>query len=287
MTPQDARPVTARIFTSIAVGWLLFGASGQPGRAQTAGVGSIRGHVRLTGKVPGNLIIRMAADPLCASMNRGKRVVQETVAATADGSLANVFVRLEGSFPKAPVPSEAVTIDQKGCVYEPRMVGVLVGQTLQVRNSDELLHNVHGLSRRGNGFNVSEPKAGMVQQFRVKDEEVMVRLKCDVHSWMAAFIGVVTNPFFSVSDRMGTFVIDKVPAGTYSIQAWHERYGPLVQTVRVRAGAASSIDLSYTGNESAPTARLDDLALPATASAVRFISPSLPGIPQRGLSSAR
>lgn len=270
--------VTLRILASIAA--LLF-LAGQPGRAQTAAVGSIKGHVRLTGKVPGNPVIRMAADPLCARMNRGKQVVQESVAATADGSLAYVFVRLQGSFPKAPVPSEAVTIDQRGCVYEPRMVGVLVGQTLQVRNSDELLHNVHGLSTKGNGFNVSEPKAGMVQQFRLKDEEVMLRLKCDVHSWMAAFIGVVTSPFYSVSDRTGTFVIDKVPAGSYSIQAWHERYGPVVQTVRVRAGAASSVEFSYTGNEPAPTARLDDIKLPDTAATVvRFVSPSFPGPPE-------
>ena len=261
-------------------------AANPPARAQTTGMGSIKGHVRFTGKHPGNAIIRMGADPLCAKLNSGKRVVQETVASTVDGSLANVFVRLQGPFPKAAVPSQPVSINQMGCVYEPRVVGVVVGQTLQVRNSDDLLHNVHGLSVKGNSFNVSEPKAGMVQQFKMKDEEVMLRLKCDVHSWMVAFIGVVTSPYFAVSDRAGMFEIASVPPGSYSIQAWHERYGPVVQTVRVRAGAPSTVDFSYTGNEPAPSVRLEDLTLPADVSAVTFVRWSPPG-PPPDLRSAR
>ena len=106
--------------------------------------GAIKGHVRVKGKVPGNPVIRMGMDPMCAKLNAGKRPVQEIVAATADGSLANVFVSLQGSFPASPVPAEPVTIDQRACMYVPRVVGARVGQTLQVRNSDEVLHNVHG-----------------------------------------------------------------------------------------------------------------------------------------------
>ena len=191
-------------------------------------------------------------DPKCAEINRGKRVVQETVAAAIDGSLANVFVRLQGTFPQTPVPKEPVVIDQRGCIYHPRVVGARVGQTLQVKNSDDLLHNVHSLTGKSNAFNISEPKAGMVQQFTMKDEEVMLRIKCDVHSWMTTYIGVVTNPYFAVSNTAGTFEIADVPAGSYTIQTWHERYGPLTQTVRVRAGAATTVDFTYTGNEKPP-----------------------------------
>jgi hypothetical protein len=122
---------------------------------------------------------------------------------------------------------------------------------LQVRNGDELLHNVHGLSARGNGFNISEPKAGMVQQFLLKDEDIL-RLKCDVHSWMTAYIGIVSHPYFAVSNAGGTFAIANVPAGMRTIQVWHERYGPLTQTVRVRAGATTTADFTYTGNEKPP-----------------------------------
>src|SRR5204863_8792425 len=186
---------------------------------------------------------------MCASINSGKRTVQEFVAAGLDGSLANVFVTVQGSFQPAPAPAEPVTLDQRGCIYAPRVVGVRAGQTLQVRNSDDLLHNVHGLSARGNGFNVSEPKAGMVLQFHLKDEEVMVRVKCDVHSWMTAYVGVVSHPYFTVSSEGGVFQIDKVPVGTYAIQAWHERYGVLTRMVRVSAGATATADFTYSGTE--------------------------------------
>ena len=218
--------------------------------AQTAGRGAIKGHIHLTGKQPGNPIIRMGMDPMCAKINAGKRVIQETVLASADDSLANVFVRLQGSLPPTPVPATPVTIDQRGCVYGPRVVGVRVGQVLQIRNDDELMHNVHSSSARGNSFNVSEPKAGMVQQFRMKDEEIMLRIKCDIHSWMVAFAGVVTNPYFAVSNAAGTFEIDNVPPGTYTVQAWHEQD---VRTTRTRCatggGAGPPPDSTKPGAE--------------------------------------
>ena len=220
--------------------------------AQAAARGTIKGHVRLSGEEPGNPVIRMGKDPMCAAVNRGKQVVQETVLASLDGSLANVFVRLQGNFPATPVPSEPVTIDQRSCVYVPRVMGVRVGQTLQVRNDDEILHNVHSLSVKSNTFNVSEPKAGMVQQFKMKDEEVMLRIKCDIHSWMTTYVGVVSNPYFAVSNKAGTFEIANVPPGTYTIIAWQERYGPVMKSVTVRAGAVAVVDFAYTGKEKPP-----------------------------------
>jgi hypothetical protein len=219
-----------------------------PGRGAISR-GAIKGHVRLSGELPGNRVIRMGMDPMCAAMNKGKQVVQETVAASLDGSLANVFVRLEGSFPQTPVPAQPVTIDQRGCLYVPRVIGARVGQVLQLKNSDNLLHNVHSLSTTRNTFNISEPKADMVQQFTLKDEEVMLRIKCDIHNWMTTYVGVVTNPYFAVSNTMGTFEIANVPPGTYTIQAWQERYGPLTQKVIVKAGATSTVNFVYSGSE--------------------------------------
>jgi len=216
--------------------------------AQTRG-GTIKGHVKLTGKLPGNSIIRMGMDPKCAQANAGRRVIQETVAATIDGSLANVFVTLQGNFPKTAVPAQPVVIDQRGCLYAPRVVGARVGQTLQVKNSDDLLHNVHGMSAKTNSFNISEPKAGMVQQFTLKDEEIMLKVKCDVHSWMTSYVGVVNHPYFAVTNQMGTFEIDNVPPGTYTIQAWQEKYGPVTQKVTVKAGAAATADFMYDSGE--------------------------------------
>ena len=210
-----------------------------------AGAGAIKGHVRLNGKLPGNPVIRMGRDPMCSRVNAGKLVVQETVMAALDGSLANVFVRLQGTFPPTPVPTTPAVIDQRGCIYRPRVIGVRVGQTVQIKNSDNFRHNVHSLSAHGGNFNIGQARAGVVYEFKPKQEEVMMRLKCDVHTWMNAFIGVVTNPYFAVTADAGNFQIDKVPPGTYTIQAWHEAYGFVSKTVTVRAGATSTVDFTY------------------------------------------
>ena len=247
--------MTLRVVVALAGGFALFASpvGVRDLSAQTANRGSIKGHIALAGKLPGNSVIRMGMDPKCAQINKGKRVVQEIVAASLDGSMANVFVKLQGAFPQTPAPAEPVTIDQRGCVYGPRVAGARVGQTLQVRNDDELIHNVHGLSGKNNGFNVSEPKAGMVQQFKMKDEE-MLRLKCDIHGWMTAYIGIVSHPYFAVTGEAGTFEIKNVPAGTHKIEAWHERYGPLTQTVVVKAGATTTDTFMYAGTEKPPAA---------------------------------
>jgi plastocyanin len=229
--------------------------------APAAAGGTIKGHVRLTGKLPGNPVIRMGMDPKCVQMNAGKMTVQETVMAALDGSLANVFVSIEGSFPQTPVPADPVVIDQRGCVYRPRVVGVRAGQPLQIRNSDDLMHNVHSSSARGNDFNVSEPKAGMVQSFTLKNDERMFHLRCDIHSWMTAYVGIVNHPYFAVTDPAGTFEIRNVPPGDYALGIWHERYGPLKQTVRVRAGAIATADFSYAGNEKPGGAGIRDVVV--------------------------
>ena len=191
----------------------------------------------------------MGMDPMCSKMNAGKRVVQQYVVATIDGSLANVFVRLKGNVPQTPIPTQPVVIDQQACVYTPRVVGARVGQTVQVKNSDMLLHNVDGLSGKNNGFNIAQPRAGLVYEFKSKNEEIMLHLKCDVHNWMNAYVGIVTNPYFAVSNTMGTFQIDKVPPGTYTLEAWHERFGLVSKPVTVKAGAIVSLDFDYMSNE--------------------------------------
>jgi hypothetical protein len=195
--------------------------------------------------VPGNSIIRMGVDPKCAQLNEGARVIQQVFAATVDGHLGNVFVRVLGSFPSTPVPKEPVVIDQRKCVYAPRVVGMRLGQTLQVRNDDQLLHNVHSSSGHENSFNVAQPIAGLVYSFTPKSEEVMVKLGCDVHRWMTAYVGVVTNPYFAVSRADGSFEIPNVPAGKYTLEAWHEQLGVITSAVLVKNGATATASLTY------------------------------------------
>lgn len=221
-------------------------ASSPPGRvrAQPA-TGTIAGHITLAGKLVGNPIIRMGVDPKCAEINAGRQVFQESAVVALDGSVGNVFVALDGTFPPTPVPSQPVVIAQHACVYGPRVIGMRVGQALQIRNEDDLLHNVHSSSTAGNVFNVGQPKAGIVFEFTPKREEMMLKLACDVHRWMTAYVGVMSHPYFAVSDTRGNFQIANVPSGTYRIKAWHERFGESVQQVTVKPGEAVSADFSY------------------------------------------
>jgi plastocyanin len=252
--------IVRRLVVSIAVCLILvIGASEALAQANT---GTIKGHVRLTGKLPGNPVIRMGMDPMCSRANAGKRILQEFVVATAEGNLGNVFVHLQGNVPQTPVSTQPVTLDQKACVFIPRVLGVRVGQTVQIKNSDAFLHNVHGYSGKDNTFNVGQPTAGNVFNWKAKNEEVMLHVKCDIHNWMNAYIGIVTNPYFAVSDTMGAFEIDKVPAGTYMLQAWHERFGPVTKSVTVKAGAVTTVDFAYTGNEK-PAAAVEEFRIHA------------------------
>ena len=138
--------IMRRLVVSIAV-CLILVIEASEALAQ-ANTGTIKGRVRLTGKLPGNPIIRMGMDPMCSRMNAGKRILQEYVVATVEGNLANVFVHLQGNVPQTPVSTQSVMIDQKGCVFVPRVVGVRVGQTLQIKNSDSSCVWCSGLSYR-------------------------------------------------------------------------------------------------------------------------------------------
>jgi plastocyanin len=215
-----------------------------PIHAQGGAGGTIEGHVRLTGPAPGNPLIRMGRDPICAKLNAAKRPVQELVVRSADGGLANAFVEVEGSFPNTPVPSDAVVIRQSNCVYTPRVVGARVGQTLRLVNNDTLVHNVHSSSSKGNDFNETQPHSDMVFNYTLKAAEEMLHLKCDVHSWMNAYVGVVDHPYFAVTGDGGTFELRGVPPGTYSVEAVHEKLGRM--SLPVTLGDKDSKELTFT-----------------------------------------
>jgi plastocyanin len=242
----------------------VHGVQSAAGKQGAAGTGTIQGHVKLMGQAPANPPIRMGADPLCAKLAResGKRPVQELVVTNGAGGLANAFVELQGTFTNVPAaPKDPVVIRQQGCVYSPRVVGIRVGQTLRLVNGDTLLHNLHAISAKGNGFNHTQPQSGAVDNFVMKAAETMVHMTCDVHSWMSAWVGVETHPYFAVSGADGSFTIANVPAGRHAIRAWQERYGWITKTIDVKPGTTTPVELSYTGNEK-PGTKAQEIVVP-------------------------
>jgi uncharacterized protein (DUF2141 family) len=132
-----------------------------------------------------------------------------------------------------------VKFDQQGCTYSPKVFGIQVNQPFEIINSDSTLHNVHAMSSQSKPFNLGMPIKGMKIKKTFDNPEVMVKVKCDVHPWMNAYIGVLNHPFYSVSNNEGSFELKNLPAGKYTIEAWHEKYGVQTQEVTVAEGDAS------------------------------------------------
>ncbi len=213
-------------------------------RVDASKAGNIAGRVTLDGPVPGNAQITMSADPVCIRENKDGASFESFV--VEGGGLDNVFVYvkdgLSGYYFDAP--TEPAKLDQKGCRYHPHVFGLQVGQPLEVSNSDPTLHNVHALANVNQEFNASTPFTGTKITKRFTAREVMVPFKCDVHGWMSAYAGVLDHPYFAVSASGGRFELKNLPAGTYTIEAWHEKLGTQTQSVTI--GEKESKDITFT-----------------------------------------
>jgi plastocyanin len=209
-----------------------------------ARAGSIAGKVVVDGALPENAAIQMSSDPACEAENK-RGAAQETYVAS-DGGLQNVFVYIKdglGNKYLFDTPTEPVKINQKGCHYVPHVLGIRVGQPLQVVNADSTMHNVHGLPKANREFNFSQP-VPMTSTVTFTTKEVMIPFKCDVHAWMHSYIGVLDHPYFAVTGSGGRFELRTVPAGTYTVEAWHEKLG--TQTQSVTLGEKESKEITFT-----------------------------------------
>jgi plastocyanin len=219
-------------------------------RVDASKAGHIAGRVAIEGPVPQNGQIKMSGDPACIRANTDGASLESFV--VDNSGLENVFVYvkdgLSGYYFDAP--TEAVKLDQKGCRYHPHVFGLQVGQPLEVTNSDPTLHNVHAMAHVNQEFNASTPFTGTKITKRFTAREVMVPFKCDVHGWMNAYAGVLDHPYFAVSANGGRFELKNLPAGTYTIEAWHEKLGTETQSVTI--GEKETKAITFTFKASAP-----------------------------------
>jgi plastocyanin len=216
-----------------------------PGAAFAAS--SISGTVVFEGKVPALRPLAMDADPTCAKMHP-KPVPNEMLVLGSGNTMANIMVWVSKGLPAGktwPVPKTPVTLDQKGCQYVPHVMGIMVGQTYRILNSDGILHNVHALPKINKGFNRAMPPTVKEATATFDKEEAIFQIKCDVHPWMSAYVGVFTHPFFSVTRTDGKYTISGLDPGTYEITAWHERLGTQTASVTVGANEAKTQNFKF------------------------------------------
>jgi len=223
-------------------------ATAPPGGGKTvdaATAGTLTGRVVFKGTPPARETFKMGTDPVCGASGQS-----EALLVSKDGAIQNAFVYIKDGVDPSytfDVPTTPVTLDQKGCFYEPRVVGVRVGQPIQIVNSDPTLHNVHALPRVNQEFNYPQSKVGASMTRTFTSPEVMVRFKCDVHGWMASYVGVMSTPFFAVTNSDGSFEIKGLPPGTYTVEAWQEKLGTRSATITI--GPSQSQTTSFTFEE--------------------------------------
>lgn len=203
--------------------------------SQALPAGEITGTVWLRGTPPPEIPIQM--DAWCGRLHTNAVTTRHFVV-SSDGRLANVFVYVKSGLRPARYAPPDVTplLDQRGCLFEPYVLGVMAGQKFKIRNSDPTLHNVNTSASRlkSHQFNLAQPHAGRINEKSFDQPEVFVKVVCNLHQWMVSFIGVVEHPYFAVTDTDGHFRFPfRLPPGTYILAAKHPKAGELTRQVTV------------------------------------------------------
>ena len=216
------------------------------GKAAAAGGGELAGKVYFKGSKPKLQAIDMMSDSVCASEQSGSVFAQDGEV-NNNGALPNAFVYIKSGTGNlsVPTPHNSVVLTQRACMYEPHVLGIMVGQPLQVVTVDPTTHNVHVMSKINREWNVTQqPGSASIIRTFVRPE-MAIPVHCNVHPWMSAYINVVSNPFFAVTGNDGSFAIRNVPAGQYTVEIWTATFGTQEQHVTVRAGETSTVNPTF------------------------------------------
>jgi plastocyanin len=214
--------------------------------APLPGESTITGTVKYEGTAEKPRVVRMDSDPLC--MPEGPQTSEVLMVGPGNG-LQNAFVYVKDGLGdhKFTAPQTPVVLDQKGCKYTPHVFGVQVGQPVVIVNNDPTLHNVHAVPKANAEFNFGQSIKGMKTTRTFDKPEVMVPFKCDVHGWMSSYGGVLEHPYYAVSTADGTFEIKGLPAGTYTVEVWHERLGTQTTKVTVDGKSGATANVAFKG----------------------------------------
>jgi plastocyanin len=213
--------------------------------APVANAGSIAGTIHFSGKPPARVKIDMSMDPACSMLAPENDSEQYIV---ANGKLANVYVYIKAGAPpsKAPANAPPVVLDQKGCRYIPHVIALQQGGSVEFRNSDPTMHNIHTTPTTGEpSIDVSQGPMGAPQTRQFQQPETMLPVRCNNHPWMNAFINVSATPFFTVSAADGSFTITGLPPGNYTLAAVHEKLGEKDIQVTVPPSGTAKADFTY------------------------------------------
>ncbi len=206
---------------------------------------SLRGNVKLDGPAPEQTSLTMKSDAKCAEANPDGRTDERAIVGE-NGALANAFVYVsQGATAKGKPATEPVVLANDGCMFSPHVVGVRVGQPLHLRNADKTEHKLQSLSKQNRRLTATLAVDGKPVEKKLEAEEVMIRLKCNAHLWESAYVGVLPHGFFAISGTDGTYSIDGLEPGSYTLTAWHETFGAAQQKVTIEAEVDARADFTF------------------------------------------
>ena len=206
----------------------------------------LSGTIRFAGTKPPAKVISMDAEEACEKLHDGPVRAVSVVTGKNEG-LADVFVYVKSGLEGKAFepPKQTVVLDQRGCMFTPRVVALHTGQTLAVKNSDPVSHNVHPMPQNSREWNQQQSPGAPDLMRRFVRPEAMIPVKCNVHSWMRSYIGVMDHPYFAVTGNTGEFGWMALPPGEYTVSAWHETLGELTETIRLDANADGKLHFTF------------------------------------------
>ena len=205
---------------------------------------ALSGKVNFEGTAPEPKPINFGAEKQCALMHKDKMPVDESIVVNANKTVKWALVYVKDAKGEYKAPETAVEMDQNGCVFNPHAIGVMAGQKINFKNGDPVLHNVRANSKINKAFNIAQPIQGMMTSKSFAQQEIGIQMRCDVHFWMTAYVHVLSHPFFAVTGDDGSFTIKDLPAGTYTVEVWHEKLGTQTMQVTVADGEIKTADFT-------------------------------------------